>query len=73
MPRPSRTREQTLIDTLARASEPLVSTWASAHRRQVRDPEDLLRALERLQADGGPRSRALAATIWLTWRGLAVS
>jgi hypothetical protein len=59
------------MQVLSRAGEPVVAAWASAHRRRVRDPEDLLRALERLQAEDGPQARALAATIWLTWRGLA--
>ena len=67
----SLTREQTLMEVLARDSQPLVASWASAHRRRVRDPEDLLHALERLRAEDAPHSRALAATIWLTWRGLA--
>jgi hypothetical protein len=64
----SPTREQTLMDVLARDSEPLVASWATAHRHQVRDPEDLLHALERLRAEDRPQARALAATIWLTWR-----
>jgi hypothetical protein len=58
------------MEVLARDGEPLVASWASAHRGRVRGPEDLLHALQRLQADDGPQARALAATIWLTWRGL---
>jgi hypothetical protein len=58
------------MEVLAREGQPLVASWASAHRRRVRDPEDLLHALERLHAEDAPHSRALAATIWLTWRGL---
>ena len=67
----SPTREQTLMEVLARDGEPLVASWASAHRRRVRDPEELLHALECLRAEEGAQARALAATIWLTWRGLA--
>ena len=68
----SPTREQTLMAVLARDGEPLVASWASAHRRRVRDPEGLLHALERLRAEDRPQSRALAATIWLTWRAVAL-
>ena len=64
------TREQTLMEVLAREGEPLVASWASAHRRRVRDPEQLLHALERLRAEGGAQAHALAATIWLAWRAV---
>ena len=67
----SPTREQTLLEVLARERDARLATWARAHRQRVRDPEDLLHALERLQAEDAPQARALAATIWLTWRGLA--
>jgi hypothetical protein len=70
--RRSPTREQTLMEVLARDGEPLVASWASAHRRRVRDPEDLLQALERLRAEDRPQARALAATIWLTWRAVTL-
>jgi hypothetical protein len=58
------------MELLARDGDPQVASWASAHRGRVRDPEDLLHALERLRAEDSPQARALAATIWLTWRGL---
>jgi hypothetical protein len=67
------TREQTLVDRLAREPDPDLATWARAHRQRVRDPEDLFHALERLRAQDGPHARTLAATIWLAWRGLAAS
>ena len=67
----SPTREQALLETLAREGDPLVAGWARAHRDQVRDSEDLLRALERLQAADDPVARSLAATIWLAWRNFS--
>ena len=68
----SPTREQTLLDVLARERDPDLAAWARAHRQRVRGPEDLLHALERLHAQEAPQARALAATIWLAWRNLAV-
>ena len=62
------TREQALLEALARAGEPQVASWARAHRELVRDSEDLLRALERLHAQDDPAARTLAAAIWLAWR-----
>jgi hypothetical protein len=66
-----RSREQRLLEVLARDGEPLVVAWARANRERVRDSEDLLRALERLQARASPEARSLAATIWLAWRDLS--
>jgi hypothetical protein len=66
----SPTREQALLEVLAREGEPLVASWARAHAQEVRDSEDLLRALEQLQAEGDPVAHALAATIYLAWRNL---
>jgi hypothetical protein len=67
----SPTREQALLDSLAREGDPLVASWARAHRDEVRDSEDLLRALEHLQTKDDPVARSLAATIWLAWRNFS--
>lgn len=65
------TREERLVEALARDTEPLVAAWAQANRGRVRDSEALLRALEDLRAQASPEARSLAATIWLAWRELA--
>ena len=61
-------REEELLEVLARDGGPVVAAWARAQRGKVRDAEALLAALDALQARDDTLARSLAAAVWLAWR-----
>jgi len=59
-----------LLEVLVYEGEPLVAQWARRARGRVRDVDSLARALDRLEAEGGPVAWSLAAAVRRAWYDL---
>ncbi len=68
--RPLSTVEE-LLEVLAQDGEPLVAGWARGLRGRVRDPDDLVAELWRLEAQGGPVARSLISAVRRSWQEFA--
>ncbi len=60
-----------LLEVLSQDGEPIVSGWAQNLRGRVRGADDLVSEVQRLEVEGGPVARSLAASVRHAWEEFA--
>ena len=57
-----------LLEVLGRDGEPLVAQWARGMRGKVKDTDELVAELDRVEAGGVPVARSLGSAVRSAWR-----